>query len=73
MPIAAVWNRVRFDTPAIHPCTIRDFFDLFAAEDNVAERPLASMMPAVAHPGGGFSAGPIYLANSGFSCGDTNC
>jgi len=32
MPNTVVWNTPWYDTPNIHPCTIRDFFDLCAAE-----------------------------------------
>ena len=28
MPLTAIWDRPWYDTPNIHPCTIRDFFQL---------------------------------------------
>jgi len=37
MPNTVVWNTPWYETPNIHPCTIRDFFDLCAAERYVVE------------------------------------
>ncbi len=42
MPITPTWDRSWHETPNIHPCTIRDFFDLCAAEGYVIERWLAA-------------------------------
>ncbi len=42
MPMTPTWDRMWFETPNIHPCTIRDFFDLCAAEGYVVERWLAA-------------------------------
>ena len=42
MPMTATWDRMWYETPNIHPCTIRDFFDLCAAEGYVVERWLAA-------------------------------
>jgi len=41
MPMTSVWNRPWHETPNIHPCTIRDFFQLCAAEGYVVEKWLA--------------------------------
>ena len=42
MPMTATWDRMWFETPNIHPCTIRDFFDLCAAEGYAVEQWLAA-------------------------------
>ena len=42
MPMTPAWDRMWYETPNIHPCTIRDFFDLCAAEGYVVERWLAA-------------------------------
>ncbi len=42
MPMTATWDRMWYETPNIHPCTIQDFFDLCAAEGYVVERWLAA-------------------------------
>lgn len=42
MPMTTTWDRMWYETPNIHPCTIRDFFDLCAAEGYVVERWLAA-------------------------------
>ncbi len=42
MPMTPTWDRMWYETPNIHPCTIRDFFDLCAAEGYVVERWLAA-------------------------------
>jgi methionine biosynthesis protein MetW len=42
MPMTAAWDRMWYETPNIHPCTIRDFFDLCAKEGYVVERWLAA-------------------------------
>ena len=41
MPVTATWDREWYETPNIHPCTIRDFFVLCAAEGYAVERWLA--------------------------------
>lgn len=41
MPMTDTWDRPWHETPNIHPCTIRDFFGLCAAEGHVVERWLA--------------------------------
>jgi len=41
MPVTATWDREWYETPNIHPCTIRDFFALCAAEGYVVENWLA--------------------------------
>ncbi|MGH7044232.1 MAG: methionine biosynthesis protein MetW, partial [Acetobacteraceae bacterium] len=42
MPMTATWDRMWYETPNIHPCTIQDFFDLCAAEGYEVERWLAA-------------------------------
>jgi len=42
MPMTASWDRMWYETPNIHPCTIQDFFDLCAAEGYAVERWLAA-------------------------------
>jgi methionine biosynthesis protein MetW len=41
MPDNETWDRKWYDTPNIHPCTIRDFFALCGLEGYVVERWLA--------------------------------
>jgi methionine biosynthesis protein MetW len=41
MPMTATWDRHWYETPNIHPCTIRDFFALCAAEGYAVENWLA--------------------------------
>jgi methionine biosynthesis protein MetW len=41
MPMTATWDRPWWETASIHPCTIRDFFDLCAQEGWVVDRWLA--------------------------------
>jgi methionine biosynthesis protein MetW len=41
MPMTQVWARHWYETPNIHPCTIRDFFQLCAAEGYAVEQWLA--------------------------------
>lgn len=41
MPMTGTWDREWHATPNIHPCTIRDFFALCAADGVVVERWLA--------------------------------
>ena len=41
MPMTDTWNRGWYETPNIHPCTIRDFFDLCAMDGYVVEQWLA--------------------------------
>jgi hypothetical protein len=41
MPMTQTWNRAWHDTPNIHPCTIRDFFELCRLEGYVVEQWLA--------------------------------
>ena len=42
MPMTRTWNRGWYETPNIHPCTIRDFFELCAREGYVVEEWLAA-------------------------------
>jgi methionine biosynthesis protein MetW len=42
MPMTPTWNRMWYETPNIHPCTIQDFFDLCATEGYVVEQWLAA-------------------------------
>ncbi|APH53366.1 Methyltransferase [Granulibacter bethesdensis] len=42
MPMTGAWNRVWHETPNIHPCTIRDFFELCAQEGYQVEQWLAA-------------------------------
>jgi methionine biosynthesis protein MetW len=41
MPMTEVWGRPWYETPNIHPCTIRDFFNLCEQEGYAVERWLA--------------------------------
>ena len=41
MPMTATWDRMWYETPNIHPCTIRDFFVLCEEEGYVVEKWLA--------------------------------
>jgi methionine biosynthesis protein MetW len=41
MPMTGTWHRPWHETPNIHPCTIRDFFDLCALDGHVVEQWLA--------------------------------
>jgi methionine biosynthesis protein MetW len=41
MPMTDTWSRPWHETPNIHPCTIRDFFDLCALEGYVVEQWMA--------------------------------
>jgi methionine biosynthesis protein MetW len=41
MPMTDTWHRAWYETPNIHPCTIRDFFDLCALEGYAVEQWLA--------------------------------
>ena len=42
MPVTPTWDRPWHETPNIHPCTIRDFFDLCADEGYAVESWLAA-------------------------------
>jgi len=42
MPMTPTWDRWWYETPNIHPCTIRDFFALCAREGYQVERWLAA-------------------------------
>ena len=42
MPMTATWDKPWHETPNIHPCTIRDFFDLCEAEGYAVESWLAA-------------------------------
>ena len=42
MPMTTTWNRMWYETPNIHPCTIRDFFDLCARDRYQVEQWLAA-------------------------------
>lgn len=41
MPMTPTWDRAWYETPNIHPCTIRDFFALCAQEGYTVEQWLA--------------------------------
>lgn len=41
MPMTETWDRPWYETPNIHPCTVRDFFELCAQEGYAVERWLA--------------------------------
>jgi methionine biosynthesis protein MetW len=42
MPMTKTWHRMWYETPNIHPCTIRDFFNLCAADGYRVEEWLAA-------------------------------
>ena len=42
MPMTPTWDRPWYETPNIHPCTIRDFFDLCTQEGYAVEQWLAA-------------------------------
>jgi methionine biosynthesis protein MetW len=42
MPMTSAWDRMWYETPNIHPCTIRDFFALCAEDGYVVEQWLAA-------------------------------
>jgi methionine biosynthesis protein MetW len=42
MPLTPAWDRPWYETPNIHPCTIRDFFALCQAEGYRVEQWLAA-------------------------------
>ncbi|MDE2239913.1 MAG: methionine biosynthesis protein MetW [Rhodospirillales bacterium] len=42
MPMTAGWNRMWYETPNIHPCTIKDFFALCDMDGSVVEDWLAA-------------------------------
>lgn len=42
MPMTQTWDRMWYETPNIHPCTIRDFFDLCEDERYIVENWLAA-------------------------------
>jgi hypothetical protein len=42
MPMTKTWHRMWFETPNIHPCTIKDFFALCAADGYRVEEWLAA-------------------------------
>jgi methionine biosynthesis protein MetW len=42
MPMTAGWNRMWYETPNIHPCTISDFFDLCDKDGYIVEDWLAA-------------------------------
>jgi methionine biosynthesis protein MetW len=42
MPMTKTWHRMWFETPNIHPCTIRDFFALCATDGYKVEEWLAA-------------------------------
>jgi methionine biosynthesis protein MetW len=42
MPMTATWDRPWYETPNIHPCTVRDFFALCEQEGYQVERWLAA-------------------------------
>ncbi len=57
MPMTSTWNRPWYETPNIHPCTIRDFFALCETDGYRVER-LAGRRRGrrSARPGGGSPA-----------------
>lgn len=42
MPLTAIWDRPWYETPNIHPCTIRDFFELCETDGYIVEQWLAA-------------------------------
>lgn len=42
MPMTAGWNRMWYETPNIHPCTIQDFFELCKDDHYIVEDWLAA-------------------------------
>jgi len=42
MPMTKTWHRMWYETPNIHPCTIKDFFALCAADGYLVEEWLAA-------------------------------
>lgn len=42
MPMTRTWDRPWYETPNIHPCTIRDFFNLCTASGYTVERWMAT-------------------------------
>ncbi len=42
MPMTRTWHRMWYETPNIHPCTIKDFFDLCEADGYRVEQWLAA-------------------------------
>ncbi len=42
MPMTKTWHRMWYETPNIHPCTIKDFFDLCEADGYRVEQWLAA-------------------------------
>ena len=42
MPMTKTWSRMWFETPNIHPCTIKDFFNLCQADGYIVEEWLAA-------------------------------
>jgi methionine biosynthesis protein MetW len=42
MPMTKTWSRMWFETPNIHPCTIKDFFNLCAQDGYIVEQWLAA-------------------------------
>jgi len=42
MPMTAIWDRPWYETPNIHPCTIRDFFELCETDGYIVEQWLAA-------------------------------
>ncbi len=42
MPMTKTWSRMWYETPNIHPCTIRDFFNLCATDGYRVEKWLAA-------------------------------
>ena len=42
MPMTRTWGRMWYETPNIHPCTMRDFFTLCASEGYAVEQWLAA-------------------------------
>ena len=69
MRMTATWDRMWYETPNIHPCTIRDFFDLHA-KGYAVERWLAADEDGRRAPGAASPDWPICSASRPCSCCD---
>ena len=68
MPVTPAWDRMWYETPNIHPCTIHDFFDLCAARATWSIAGWPPTMPGGGRLGGGSRAWRICSASRGCSC-----
>ncbi len=68
MPMTATWDRPWHETPNIHPCTIRDFFELCAQEGYAVERWLAVDEAGRRAPWRRFPRWPTCSASRRCSC-----